>query len=304
VSRRAGRMLEFLGLLFGVCLRTGVRLPLRLVPAFWKALAGAPITPADLAAIDIVLYNQTYGAAAATGLGTATAAAPARAGAGAAAEEDADASSDAGDEAVPLTALGFDLQSAFGPGSAFACAAAHVRTGLSRLVPLQLLALLDWRAVERAVCGVDTVDVAMLRRHTQYAEGISPRSPHVQWFWEVLSELDQPALRQFIRFCWAQDSTPATDAEWAQAGARLLLKPSLKPVTALPRAGETDPAPLPRADTCFFNLELPQYLSKAQLRRKLLYAIASGSSMNADEVRPDDDGDVGGFFGGGARRRR
>ena len=40
---------------------------------------------------------------------------------------------------------------------------------------------------------------------------------------------------------------------------------------------------LPKADTCFFNLELPNYETKEMLKEKLLYAIHTDCvSMNAE----------------------
>lgn len=41
---------------------------------------------------------------------------------------------------------------------------------------------------------------------------------------------------------------------------------------------------LPRADTCFFNIELPDYSAKAIMREKILLAVNLDSvSINADE---------------------
>ena len=47
---------------------------------------------------------------------------------------------------------------------------------------------------------------------------------------------------------------------------------------------------LPRADTCFFNIELPNYSTKEVLRTKLLMAInLDNVSINADEQAGDDN---------------
>lgn len=44
---------------------------------------------------------------------------------------------------------------------------------------------------------------------------------------------------------------------------------------------------LPKADTCFFNLELPDYSSKDIMRERILLAIHTDcDSINADD-RPD-----------------
>jgi HECT-domain (ubiquitin-transferase) len=53
---------------------------------------------------------------------------------------------------------------------------------------------------------------------------------------------------------------------------------------------------LPKADTCFFNLELPDYSSKEIMKQRILLAIHTDcDSMNADPDRmgPVADGDRG-----------
>lgn len=45
---------------------------------------------------------------------------------------------------------------------------------------------------------------------------------------------------------------------------------------------------LPKADTCFFNLELPEYSSKDVMKQRILLAIHTDcDSMNAEADRMD-----------------
>eukprot|EP00495_Collosphaeridae_sp_1-RS-2012_P000625 TRINITY_DN10569_c0_g1_i1.p1 TRINITY_DN10569_c0_g1~~TRINITY_DN10569_c0_g1_i1.p1 ORF type:complete len:96 (-),score=0.40 TRINITY_DN10569_c0_g1_i1:139-426(-) len=52
------QMYDYLGKLFGICIRTGVRIGMRLAPIFWKALVEQPLTKADLDSIDNM--NEQY----------------------------------------------------------------------------------------------------------------------------------------------------------------------------------------------------------------------------------------------------
>jgi len=71
---------------------------------------------------------------------------------------------------------------------------------------------------------------------------------------------------------------PANDEEFERNFTRFMIKP------AQYAAKNTDKA-LPKADTCFFNLELPNYSSKAVLKERLLLAINFDcDGMNADEL--------------------
>ena len=54
------------------------------------------------------------------------------------------------------------------------------------------------------VCGNPEIDVALLRRHTEYASGLSEDSPHVTYFWKVLEEWGHTERRRFIKFAWGQ----------------------------------------------------------------------------------------------------
>lgn len=45
-------MWEWFGMLFGICIRTGVRLGLELPPFFWKPLSGLKLSKSDLYNVD------------------------------------------------------------------------------------------------------------------------------------------------------------------------------------------------------------------------------------------------------------
>ncbi len=117
----------------------------------------------------------------------------------------------------------------------------------------------------------------MSQRHTEYSN-TSPDAPHIQFFWQVLQELSQEDRRKFVRFAWAQERLPADDQEFQRTQTRMLVKPFM---------GVTNPdATFPKADTCFFNIMLPEYSSISVLRDKLLFAIRNTDSMDAD-TRPE-----------------
>jgi hypothetical protein len=59
-----------------------------------------------------------------------------------------------------------------------------------QVIPVSALYLWTEFEVERLVCGRPTIDVEMLRRHTQYS-GLTGEEPHVQYFWQVLTEFGQ-----------------------------------------------------------------------------------------------------------------
>jgi len=275
-SATTSRHLQFyqcLGLLFGCCLRTSVRFPLELCRPVWKALVGEELTASDLYSVDaacmdalaFIEHTSDEDALAAlaqpftTKLSDGTLVELKEQG------EDQLVTVANRREYVRLVVAARLVESQ--------AQVEAIRRGLAQIVPLQLLNLLTARELELLICGRTSIDVDLLRRHTVYS-GVDASAPHIQLFWQVLQQMDQHQRRLFIRFSWAQERLPLDDAEFQRTHTRLLIKPS--------PYHNPDQA-LPRSDTCFFNLELPAYSSAKVMMAKLLYAITSDSSMNADE---------------------
>lgn len=100
----------------------------------------------------------------------------------------------------------------------------------------------------------------------------------MKYLWEVLKELSDTEKLRFVKFCWGQERLPANDEEFERTQTRFMIKPSSLPEAIHDKA-------LPKADTCFFNLELPKYSTKAILKAKLLLAINTDcDSINADQL--------------------
>lgn len=275
------QMFEFLGTLFGICIRTGVRFPLDLPAFVWKPLVDQPLTRADLAAVDqnlIQILNFVESCDV----------------------ETLDASLNdhftielSDGQIVELKENGAGIKVNSSNRAEYVELVLKVRlnehaeqisaikTGLGRIFPVHLLSLLSWEELEIAVCGVPTIDIELLRRHTKYGEGLTADSLQVEMLWSILTEFSQQQRRMFIRFAWAQERLPTDDAEFERTHTRLLIKPAI---------GGIPDVSLPRSDTCFFNLELPHYSTTEIMRDKLLYAISTTMSMNADQNVEDIHG--------------
>jgi len=76
-------------------------------------------------------------------------------------------------------------------------AAESIMAGLGRMLPLPLLRLFRWRSLKRLVCGRDTIDLRMLRRHTKYLY-CDDTDDSVVHFWTVLGSMTQDQQATFI----------------------------------------------------------------------------------------------------------
>jgi len=82
-----------------------------------------------------------------------------------------------------------------------------IKKGIFDIIPSSLLRILTWQDLQWRVCGRPTVDIQLLRRHTEYS-GINPNALYILNFWEVLESFTQEERRAFLRFAWAQERLP------------------------------------------------------------------------------------------------
>lgn len=145
-----------------------------------------------------------------------------------------------------------------------------IKRGICQIVPEALLNMVSYQELEEWIYGKKTVDVELLRAHTEYggeSGGYSETQQEIIWFWEILEEMSQDYRRQFVRFCLAQSTLPPTDEEWRRSSLRFLVRTPSPPAAGKPQLKGPPDSRLPTASTCFFNFELPRYSSKASMKK-------------------------------------
>jgi hypothetical protein len=286
-SKELLQMFEFVGILMGCCLRTGVRLNLRLAPLVWKMLVKQSLVLADLETVDHSLCeslkfleelvsspsedpSEVLYDAFTTTLSDGTV-----------------VELKSGGLHIPVTKTNMKEYIRLVKATRLQECKPQVDAmlrGLGQIVPVQLLQLCVWSELQQWVSGSLEIDLKLLKRHTRYSSGMSPEQfPHLEMFWNVLSGFSEENKRRFINFAWGQDTLPVDDAEFDRTHTRLLIK--------APPQGEgiNQDALLPKADTCFFNIELPVYSSEKIMREKLLLAITLCTSLDGDEQTAGHD---------------
>lgn len=71
--------------------------------------------------------------------------------------------------------------------------------GFWQLVPRELIAIFNDHELELLISGLPDIDVGDLRANTNYS-GYSPASPVIQWFWQVVSEMEKQDLALLLQF--------------------------------------------------------------------------------------------------------
>ncbi|XP_063888404.1 probable E3 ubiquitin-protein ligase HERC1 isoform X2 [Scylla paramamosain] len=264
---------KFLGILFGVAIRTKKPLALPLAPLVWKLLAGISPSSADLEEVDIE-YMQTLRAIR---------------------DIDQDGvTEDTFHDVIPLES--FECMSLTGarvavvPGGRavpltftnrqeYVARTIHyrlhqmdrqvaaVREGMACIVPVPLLSLMTAAHLEQLVCGLPHISVATLRKVVRYRE-VEEHDTLVQWLWAILESFSPCERVLFVRFVSGRSRLPANLADLSQRFQ----------VMRVDRPMDT----LPTAQTCFFQLRLPPYSSQEVMAERLRYAINNCRSIDMD----------------------
>ncbi|XP_078688080.1 putative E3 ubiquitin-protein ligase HERC1 isoform X3 [Branchiostoma floridae x Branchiostoma belcheri] len=275
---------KFLGVLFGVAIRTKKPLDLHLAPMVWKQLAGMPLTIDDIEDVD-ALFVQSLRSI-----------------------RDIDKSgvtSETFHEVIPLDC--FEGQSVDGrfvpiiPGGRSIPLTFHnrkeyveralqyrlheidrqvsaVREGMAWIVPVTLLSLQTARHLESMVCGMPDISVDILKKVVRYRE-IDDNHHLVQWFWQTLEQFSNDERILFMRFVSGRSRLPANIADISQRFQ----------IMKVDRTGDG----LPTAQTCFFQLRLPPYSSQEVMAERLRYAINNCRSIDMDNYMLSRNADVG-----------
>eukprot|EP01083_Nonionella_stella_P141962 438335_1 len=284
------QLFEFLGRLIGIAMRTRVILSLDLPSIVWKMICGETSSRADLAQVDISLCQNVLSALEKF--------------------DDRSCFRDVfgdlrfGKELIPhveseniraddpvtfdnrliyCKALErFHLIDYLGPQIKAIC------DGFWSIVPRSLLRIITWAELKLQLCGDQGVDIELLKRHTEYS-GVDKNAPHIAWFWSALESFSGWQRRRFVEFAYASARLPSTDAEFEHAPRTRML---IKAAAAAPDGQSADDM-LPRADTCFFNVELPAYSSEEVMHARLRAVVAMDWGMSGDAHLEPADG-IGG----------
>ncbi|XP_020288916.1 E3 ubiquitin-protein ligase HERC2 isoform X1 [Pseudomyrmex gracilis] len=276
-------MFQFLGILMGIAIRTGSPLSLNLAEPVWKQLAGMSLTPADLTEVDrdyvpgllcirdmdpdekvFQTLEMPFSTPSAAGHDVALS------------NRYLKITPENRHEYVRL-ALDYRLHE-------FDAQVAAVREGLSKVVPVPLLALFSGAELETMVCGSPDIPLNLLKSVATY-KGIEATAPLVQWFWEVMDEFSNQERSLFLRFVWGRTRLPRTIADFRGRDFVLQVMDKYNPPDQF----------LPESYTCFFLLKMPRYSCKTVLRQKLKYAIHFCKSIDTDEyarVQPATNSDT------------
>lgn len=141
-----------------------------------------------------------------------------------------------------------------------AAASAAFLKGLRTIIPVRWLRMFDADELQTLISGAVTpIDVDDWMDNVNYTNGYHPSQPYIQWFWDIVKELDQEQRGLLLKFSTSCSRPP------------LLGFQQLRPKFAIHMVA--DNSRLPTSSTCMNLFKLPKYADRDTLRDKLLYAI-------------------------------
>ncbi len=144
--------------------------------------------------------------------------------------------------------------------------------GFRDLIPASWVKLFSPYELQRVISGDDAIkgfDVKGLKDVMLYSGGYHPSQPIMQWFWEVIGDMNAEQQRKLLKFMTSCSRQPLL-------GFRALVP---LPCVQQIRLRDDEQNKLPTSSTCMNLLKLPNYKSKELLKAKLLYAIEAGAGF-------------------------
>ncbi|XP_016106101.1 probable E3 ubiquitin-protein ligase HERC1 [Sinocyclocheilus grahami] len=277
---------RFLGILMAVAIRTKKPLDLHLAPWVWKQMCCIPLGAADLEEVDLLTHRSLQGILhldnSVINEENFTVMIPL----------DSFVAHSADGTLVPVIPGGHNVPLTFSNRNDYVERALHyrlqemdrqvaaVREGMSSIIPVPLLSLLTARQLEQLVCGLPEVSVEMLKKVVRYRD-ITDSHQLIGWLWQSLEEFTNEERVLFLRFVSGRSRLPSNPADITQ---KFQIVKVDRPVNGLPTA-----------QTCFFQLRLPPYMSQAILAERLRYSIHNCPSIDMDNYmlsRNTDPADV------------
>ncbi|KRX01327.1 UBA-like protein [Pseudocohnilembus persalinus] len=164
----------------------------------------------------------------------------------------------------------------------------YLKRGLNSVVPYPLLKITSAKDLEIMVCGVYTIDIDLLKKNTVYegmdtdGKKLNENSKRIKMLWEALESDKYFSIedkRKFIQFCYAVDRLPMTDQEYKQQG--IVFKISAN--TSKKALNDPDNCFI-SAQTCFFQLKLPDYTGIEALVKQIKLSIQGAGNELSEKL--------------------
>ena len=153
-----------------------------------------------------------------------------------------------------------------------------VKEGIKEVIDLNILTFLNWDEIEKRACG-GTIETDVLKSISEYRE-CSEDQNIIKWFWKMFDAFTQEERKAYLKFVWGRSKIPI-DTSNLYYKHRITLY------------NDWADNALPKAHTCFFMIDIPNYKTYEIMESKIKYAIETCGEIDDDysasSIRDEDD---------------
>lgn len=144
--------------------------------------------------------------------------------------------------------------------------------GFFDVVPEPALTVFDANELELMLCGLPEINLEDWKMHTRYKglfEFKGANHEVVQWFWDVVEhDFDQEMRARLLQFSTGTSGVPARGFNYLQGVDGNIKKFTIQGI-------DHKVYMFPKSHTCFNRIDLPDYVSRNELKEKLTIAITT-----------------------------
>ena len=151
-----------------------------------------------------------------------------------------------------------------------------LKKGLLSIIPLNFIKIFSVEEFNFILSGQQEINLKDWKSNTLYKGNITEKNEVVQFFWEVLSELNNEELLLFFRFCTGSTRIPIDGFSALPGPKNKIIKFSIE----LRKNKDEDLKcqKLIVAQTCFNNIILPEYKTKEEMRKAINIILESDTN--------------------------
>ena len=150
------------------------------------------------------------------------------------------------------------------------------KNGFISIIPLNFIKIFSIEEFGFILYGQREINLKDWKMNTIYKGGINEKNEVVQFFWEILEELNNEQLLLFFKFCTGSTRVPVDGFSALPGPKNKIIKFSIE---LLNNKNDNDKInKLITAQTCFNTIILPKYKSKQEMRKAIHIILESDTN--------------------------
>ena len=145
-----------------------------------------------------------------------------------------------------------------------------IRESLFKIIPKEIIQMFNSDELELILNGKPNIDLNDWKKFTIYKSPYYSSHKVILWFWEILSNMTQKELSNFLMFCTGTSRVPFGGFSKLESNRGEIAKFTIENRNYI--EGKKN---FIKAHTCFNRIDLPNYKSKKELKEALKYVSSN-----------------------------